>query len=310
MTAAQWITIGAIGLPALAIVLWPLVRGAAFGRATPPSAPPDRRLELAEEKASTYRALNELAFDHEAGSLSDDDFQALRDRYEARAADLLTKLDALGGVPAPPAAERATRAPRPWTRSPAAIVVGGMALLGLGIALGVGVSRYSAPDETAAPPGAGIPGPALPDPGPLMPGAPGTGAAAGKAISPEVVARMLQAARESLNAGRYPEAIAAYQAVLKRDGNNVDAMTHLGAIVALGGHADAALETFDKALKIDPTYPPALLYKGQVLYEVKHDYAGAVKAWERFVSLVPPGEDRKRVAALIEEARTKTPGRR
>jgi cytochrome c-type biogenesis protein CcmH/NrfG len=309
MTAAQWIAIAAIGLPALAIVLWPLLRGGSGGTADPPTAPPDRRLELAEEKASTYRALKELAFDHESGSLSDDDFQALRDRYEGRAADLLTKLDALGGVPAPPAAERATRAPRPWTRSPAAIAVGGMALLGLGIALGVGVSRYSAPDPTAVPPVGGMPGPALPDPGSLLPGAPGTGGAADRPIPPEIMARMLQAARESLNAGRYPEAIAAYQAVLKRDSKNVDAMTHLALIVAMGGHADAALETFDKALTIDPKYTPALMYKGQVLYEVKQDYDGAIKAWERFVTLTPPGEDRRRVAVLIEEARTKAPRR-
>ena len=310
LTAAQWIAIGAIGLPALALVLWPLLRGGSGGTAGASAAPPDRRLELAEEKASTYRALNELAFDHESGSLSDDDFQALRDRYEARAADLLTKLDALGGVLAPLAAERATRVPRPWTRSPAAIAVGGMALLGLGVALGVGVSRHSAPDPTAVGAGASIPGPALSDPGPLMPGAPGTGANAGRPIPPEIMARMLQAARESLNAGRYPEAIAAYQAVLKRDSKNVDAMTHLALIVAMGGHADAAIETFDKALKIDPKYTPALMYKGQVLYEVKQDYAGAIKAWERFVTLMPPGEDRQRVALLIEEARTKAPGRR
>jgi len=311
MTSAQWIAIAAIGLPALAVVLWPLVRRGAGRTAALAAAAPDRRLELGEEKASAYRALKELDFDREAGSLSDDDFQALRDRYEGRAADLLTKLDALGGNPAPPAAERATPASRPWTRSPAAITAGAMALLALGIALGVGVTRYSAPDPTAASPGSSMsmPGPMLPDAGPLLPGAPGTGAAAGQPISPEIMARMLQAARESLTAGRYPEAIAAYQAVLKRDTQNVDAMTHLALIVAMGGHADAALETFDKALKIDPKYAPALLYKGQVLFEVKSDYAGAIKAWERFVSLTPPGEDRQRVAVLIEQARSKAPRR-
>jgi len=309
MTAAQWIAIAAIGLPALAIVLWPLLRGRAGREAAEAAAPPDRRLELAEEKASTYRALKELTFDHEAGSLSDDDFQGLRDRYEARAADLLSKLDALGGTPPPrPATARLEGAPRSWTRSPAAIAVGGMALLGLGIALGAGVSRYTTPDESATPGGL-MPGPALPDPGPLMPGAPGTGAAAGRTIPPEIMARMLAAARQSLMEGRYQEAIAAYQAVLARDSKNVDAMTHLGLIVAMGGHADAALETFDKALKIDPKYPPALLYKGQVLYEVKRDYAGAIKAWERFVTLTPSGEDRQRVAVLIEEARGKSKAR-
>jgi tetratricopeptide (TPR) repeat protein len=308
MTAAQWIAILAIGLPALAIVLWPLLRARSGREASEPPALPDRRLELAEEKASTYRALKELTFDHESGSLSDDDFQTLRNRYEGRAAELISQLDALGGVPSPPTTAGPRPAPQPWTRSPAAVAVGVVAVLTLGIALGVGVSRYSAPDQTAVAPGSRIPGPALPDPGPLMPGAPGTGAAARK-IPPEIMARMLEAARQSLMDGRYQEAIAAYQAVLARDSKNVDAMTHLGLIVAMGGHADTALETFDKVLKIDPKYPPALLYKGQVLYEVKRDYAGAIKVWERFVTVTPPGEDRQRVAVLIEEARGKSKAR-
>jgi cytochrome c-type biogenesis protein CcmI len=307
VTTAQWIAILAIGLPALAIVLWPLLRGRSGREASEPATPPDRRLELAEEKASTYRALKELTFDHESGSLSDDDFEALRNRYEARAAELISQLDALGGAPTTTTA-RPQPAPRPWTRSPAAVAVGVVAVLSLGIALGVGVSRYSAPDETAVAPGSRIPGPALPDPGPLMPGAPGTGASA-RPIPPEIMARMLQAARQSLMDGRYQEAIAAYQAVLARDSKNVDAMTHLGLIVAMGGHADTALETFDKVLKIDPKYPLALLYKGQVLYEVKQDYAGAIKVWERFVTVTPPGEDRQRVALLIEDARSKSKSR-
>jgi cytochrome c-type biogenesis protein CcmH/NrfG len=308
VTTAQWIAIAAIGLPALGIVLWPLLRAGSGREASQPATPPDRRLELAEEKASTYRALKELTFDHESGSLSDDDFQALRNRYEARAGELISQLDALGGAPPPATTARRQPAPRSWTRSPAAVAVGVVAVLGLGIALGVGVSRYSAPDETTVAPGSRIPGPALLDPGPLMPGAPGTGAAA-KPIPPEIMARMLQAARQSLMDGRYQEAIAAYQAVLARDSKNVDAMTHLGLIVAMGGHADTALETFDKVLKIDPKYPPALLYKGQVLYEVKRDYAGAIKVWERFVTVTPPGEDRQRVAVLIEEARDKSKAR-
>ena len=56
-----------------------------------------------------------------------------------------------------------------------------------------------------------------------------------------------------------------------------------------------------------PKYGPALLYKGQVLYEVKQDIPGAVKAWERYLSLGPGAEDRQRVTALIQEAKSKTP---
>jgi len=310
MSAAQWLAIIVIGVPALVLVLWPLVRGGAPRAAAEGAAEPDRRLELMEEKATVYRSLKELAFDHEAGHLSDDDYQELRDRYEARAALLISQLDALGpAAPTTPAEPAATMATGPWTRRPAALVAGSLAVLALGIGLGVGISRYVTPDETMVPPGSRLPVPSLPDPGPLLPGAPGTGAASMKQIPPEMLARMLAAARQSLFEGRYQEAIAAYQAVLKRDPKNVDAMTHLGLIVAMGGHADAALETFEKALALDPKYGPALLYKGQVLYEVKQDVPGALKAWEGYLALNPTGDDRRRVVALIEEAKSKSPRR-
>jgi len=308
VSAAQWLAIVLIGLPALSVVLWPLVRGGSGGAVA--AQAPDRRLELMEEKATVYRSLKELAFDHEAGHLSDDDYHELRDRYEARAAELISRLDALGPAPAVPRAARAaTATAAPWTRRPAALVVGSLAVLALGVGLGVGITRYTAPDETMVPPGSRVPVPTLPDPGPLLPAAPGTGAAGMKQIPPEMLARMLAAARQSLFEGRYQEAIAAYQAVLKRDPKNVDAMTHLGLIVAMGGHADAALETFDKALTLDPKYGPALLYKGQVLYEVKQDVPGALKAWEGYLALNPSGDDRRRVVALIEEAKSKSPRR-
>ena len=310
MNAAQWLAIIVIGVPALVLVLWPLVRGGDPRAAAERAGEPDRRLELMEEKATVYRSLKELAFDHEAGHLSDDDYQELRDRYEARAALLISQLDALGPAAPTARAEPApTMATSPWTRRPAALVAGSLAVLALGIGLGVGISRYVTPDETMVPRGSRIPVPSLPDPGPLLPGAPGTGAASMKQIPPEMLARMLAAARQSLFEGRYQEAIAAYQAVLKRDPKNVDAMTHLGLIVAMGGHADAALETFDKALALDPKYGPALLYKGQVLYEVKQDVPGALKAWEGYLALNPTGDDRRRVVALIEEAKSKSPRR-
>jgi tetratricopeptide (TPR) repeat protein len=75
--------------------------------------------------------------------------------------------------------------------------------------------------------------------------------------------------------------------------------------VALAGRPDTALETFDRALDIDPKYAPAYLYRGQVLFEQKQDYGGAVKSWERFLTLVPKGEDHDRVVALVETARSK-----
>lgn len=316
MSGLQLGLIAAIVLPALAIVLWPLLR-----RPTADGAPGipdreglDRRLELDEEKTALYRALRELEFDHEAGHLSDPDYDSLRQRYETRAAALITELDALGGAPegagraeaSAPVPPPSSSARGPWTRRPAVLAASAVALVVFGVIVGVSAGRYTERDQSFTPPGARLP---VPGPPPSPVGPPTARLEPGKPIPPEMLAGMLQAARQSLFDGHYSEAIAAYQAVLKRDATNVDAMTHLGLIVAIGGHADTALETFAKALAIDPRYAPAYLYRGQVLYEQKHDYAGAVQSWEHFMALVPKGEDHDRVAALVQDAKSKQSAR-
>ena len=307
-----------IALPGLLLVLWPLFRRGTEGWAatsTAPTSADDRRLELSEEKASVYRALKEIEFDYEAGHLSEEDYRPLRDRYESRAAALLHALDALAPEPrrqAETARDEAAAPPgrRGWTRHPAVLAGGAALLLVFGVFLGLNVGRFTQPDPSAMPQG-GMTMPMPQTPGgsagaeaPTPAGPPQT---SGQPVTPEVMAGMLQAARQSLEAGQYQQAISAYQAVLKRDPKNVDAMTHLARIVAIGGHGDSALETFGKALQIDPNYAPAHLYRGQVLYEVKQDSPGAIKAWERFLVLVPKGEEHDQVKALIEKARAQKP---
>ncbi len=284
-----------VGVPLAAFTLWPLRRHGG-GRLLP--VPVDAREQLLEQKRQALRALRELQFEHEAGHVSDDDYAELTTRYEAEAARLLTELDQLG-----PAAPRAVARPAPaaaggW-RHPLVVTAGALALLAFGVALGAGISRHTGPDPTAGLPMTGSRPLATLEPAPsASQGQPGP-------LSPEMLQGMLRAARSSLAEGRYSEAIAAYQAVLKRQPRNLDAMTHLGLIVAIGGHPDAALQAFDRALAIDPDYGPALLYRGQVLYETKRDAAGAIRSWERFLKVVPAGEDHERVKRLIAEAKTK-----
>jgi tetratricopeptide (TPR) repeat protein len=294
-----------LGLPLAAFALWPLRRRDGRARTWLP-VPADAREPLLEQKRQVLAALRELEFEHEAGHVSADDYRELRARYEAEAAQVLTELDRLGAVShaADAAAPAAAPRPRGW-RHPLALTAGGVALVVFGVALGIGIVRYTEPDPTAGIPMPGSRPLARLDPVPPTPA--GSAAAGGPArpLSPEMLRGMLDAARTSLSAGRYSEAIAAYQAVLKRDPKNVDALTHLGLIVALGGHGDTALETFDRALAIDPDYPPALLYRGQVLLEVKHDHDGAIRAWERFLRVVPAGEEHERVKRLIAETRAR-----
>jgi hypothetical protein len=102
VSGLQVALIVALVLPALAVVRWPLRRGAGTESPPAPERPSgDRRLELEEQKVALYRALRELEFDRDAGHLSDADYEGLRERYETAAAALLTGLDALGPAPAP-----------------------------------------------------------------------------------------------------------------------------------------------------------------------------------------------------------------
>jgi len=296
-----------VGAPALLFALWPLLRLDAGGRTFLP-LPLDRRQQLGEDKRAVFAALRELEFEHAAGHVSDADSADLRARYEGEAAVILGELDRLGTVePEPPGVEAIAPRGSAW-RHPIALGTFAALLVAFGVALGAGVVRYTEPDpmagqlQTGSRPLAALSPESTPPPSSSAP----PSSSGGRVVPPEVLRGMLQAARSSLGAGRYGEAIAAYQAVLKRDPKNVDAMTHLALIVAIGGgpeHADRALETFDKALAIDPSYLPALLYRGQVLYEVKKDVGGAIRSWEKFMALAPPGEDRDRVAKMIADAR-------
>jgi tetratricopeptide (TPR) repeat protein len=302
-----------IGLPAVAFAVWPLVRRSGASALLP--LPIDAREQLAEDRRAALRTLRELDFEHAAGHVSDADYTDLRARYEAETATILAELDRLDAAPMfapaePRAAPVVVAASRSGWRHPLAIGAAALALVTFGVGLGVGIVRYTEPDPNA---GAPMPG-SRPIAGLQAPSA--ANAPPGP-VTPEVLQGMLQAARASLFSRRYNEAIAAYQAVLKRDPDNVDATTHLGliaVIAAQGEHGpemvDRALDLFDRALKVDPSYPPALLYRGQVLYEVRKDVPGAIASWEKFVAVAPPGEDRDRVAKMLADVRAQSGGKR
>jgi cytochrome c-type biogenesis protein CcmH/NrfG len=298
-----------VGVPLLAFTLWPLRRHGAR-RLLP--VPVDAREQLLEQKRQVLRALRELQFEHEAGHVSDDDYAELAGRYEAEAARVLTELDQLPPV-APRVAPRVAAAPIPaaaagW-RHPLVMAAGALALMVFGVALGAGISRHTSPDPTAGLPMPGSRPLARIDASPTGPesttaGGPPQGQP--RALSPEMLQGMLHAARTSLAEGRYDEAMAAYTAVLKRQPANVDALAHRALTMWIGGgDVDQALAGVREALAHEPDYAPALFYEGFMLYKGKRDTAGAIRAWERFLKVVPTGEDHERVKRLIAEAKTK-----
>jgi tetratricopeptide (TPR) repeat protein len=285
----------ALALPALAFAVWPLLRPR-----SPLAAPrdDDERAGLLTEKVTALRAIRELELDRMAGHVDEDDYRELRARYEASAIAVLRRLDAL--EPTPPSGPVApVAAPAPWTRQPVALGAMGAGLLVFGLVLGLLVSRFSTPAPPEAPAMAGGQPEALVPPGP--------GSADGSAPRPlpkEMLEGMLRAAHASLDAGRYQEAIAAYTAVLRRDSRNVDAITHLGVILALAGHRAEALEAFDRALAIDPDYAHALWDKAGV-QEALRDDAGALRTLEHFDRVAPAGPDKDRAHERIRQAKAR-----
>ena len=115
MTTAQAVAIALVALPALALVLWPVLRRGGGPGLAAREAPAGRTLELEEEKTAILRALREIDFDREAGHLSDDDHAGLRARYEARAAQIVTELDRLrpAAPPEPGPADSSAPVARP-----------------------------------------------------------------------------------------------------------------------------------------------------------------------------------------------------
>jgi hypothetical protein len=284
-----------IGVPALAFALWPLVRRGGGGAFL--AFPPDAREQLTEQKRAVLRALRELDFEHSAGHVSDDDFADLRARYEAEAAEILGALDRLGvdaREDTPPVHEAAAGPSRrsAWLH-PAALAAAAVFLVVFGGALGVGLVRYTAPDESASMGASGQPTGTAGGPGGTAAGAgaasgpmasgSGRGAASGP-LPPAMLQGMLNAARESLIAGNYGDAFSAYRAILNRDPNSADALSHIGVLAAIANHPDEALRLLDRARAIDPS---------------------AIDAWERYVQVAPAGEDRERVKKVLADARSR-----
>src|SRR5262249_35772103 len=150
--------------------------------------------------------LRELEFEHASGHVGDADYADLRARYEAEAAQIFSELDRLASTrkvveAPPPAAEVVVR--RVGWRHPAALAVAAVALVTFGVALGVGIMRFTEPETSmASAPG----GPGGGGQGPMM-AEPSAANAPKGPVTPEMLQGMLAAARQSLYAGRYNEAM-------------------------------------------------------------------------------------------------------
>lgn len=122
--------------------------------------------------------------------------------------------------------------------------------------------------------------------------------------NPKDVEALLGLAHVLLDQQQLDAAESLYQQVLALQPKNAEAITHLGTVLLERGQVDAALARYDEALAIDPRYVHALWDKGNLLQQIKKDYPGAIRVWERFIQEVgAQSQDGKTAQDFIAEAR-------
>lgn len=187
-----------------------------------------------------------------------------------------------------------------------------MACLVLGVAVGYVISRPQGPQH----PIVVTQSPASPAPA-AAPGAPPAGLVDERQVQAlrDIVAkdpRNLQAATQLGNllydAGRYADAVPAYQQAFALDPKNVNLSTDLGTALWYSGRADEALAQYDKSLALNPTHAQTLFNRGIVYQDGKQDLPQAIQSWERLLAGNPGYPERAKVEQLLEQARQRVGG--
>jgi tetratricopeptide (TPR) repeat protein len=259
--------------------------------------------DLKRQLEAAYAAIQELDDDLAAGRLSATDHAELKAKSERQAAALVQRLREAERRP-----RQAGKAPAPaapafgaWLKGPVGLTLGAVVLVSVGVGVGMLLAR-SATDE---PPAASA---VAPTPGSVMPGGPSASAKL-EALRQEAardnasIPTLLAFAHVALDEGQMAVAIDTYRRVLAREPKNVEAITHMGGILYQADHVDQALARIDEALAIDPDYAHAHWDRAHILFQAKQDYAGAARTLEKFLTLIPDGEDAARARALLTEAR-------
>lgn len=91
---------------------------------------------------------------------------------------------------------------------------------------------------------------------------------------------------------RYQEAIDAYSRALVINPKNSDVRTDMGIMYRKLGQFDKALDAFRQAAQYDPRHFNSRFNPGIVLEYDKKDFQAAIQAWEDFLKVVSPDDER------------------
>ncbi len=263
-----------------------------------------RRPQGAESRVQALSSqLAQLGALHRAGALTDEQFADSREAIERR---LLACIgDAEGGVASP--ARPSRRVIAGLVGLLCAVVVFGYAWLGSPLSLGFGPGSGGTPMASVGDPGGSDGAPAAPH-----------------ALQPEQVAAMvaqlekrlksepddgegwLMMARSLVVLGKHAQAVDAFKQALRLRPDDSNLLADYADALAIA--SDRRLDgeptrLVERALEVDGSNPKALALAGTAAFD-RHDYAGAVRHWEKLVE-VAPGDNAlvQQIKGGIAEAR-------
>ena len=104
--------------------------------------------------------------------------------------------------------------------------------------------------------------------------------------------------------GAYEEAIETYSSALSMDPENADVLTDLGIAYRRTGSPGEASKAFKRAAQMDARHVNSRYNLGVVLFHDLNDKEGAIRAWEEFLEIEPPGERADQVRRMLETLKT------
>ncbi len=242
---------------------------------------------LEEERRFLLDSLRDLEREHEKGEIAEGDYQSLRDDYTARAAEVLRAIEANRAAARDPLAgdgvgdaglgDEGEEGDRPRARHSRSRKMVAWAVIA-GIVLVAGASVFALA-------------------GGRNPGQPLTGSSASTPEQRVALAHRLESQGEAV------EALKQYDAVLKEDPRNVEALTYRGWLLRLAGLTDQAQTALDQAIAIDPAFPDAHFFRGMLLFRDRDNPAAAVPEFEAYLASNPAPETRQAVQDVLNQAR-------
>ncbi len=236
---------------------------------------------LEEERRFLLDSLRDLEREHEKGEIAERDYEVLREDYTARAAEVLRAIKANEAMTRDPPdedqLEEADDEDLPRRRhSGSRRMVAWAVIAGMVVVAGASVFALA---------------------GGRNPGDPVTGSV------PNTPAERLALAHQLESQGEAVEALKLYDAVLKEDPNNIEALTYRGWLLRLAGLVDEAQVALDRAVSLDPSFPDAHFFRAMLLFRDRDNPAAAIPEFEAYLASNPAPETRQAVQDVLDQAR-------